>query len=226
MDLSNLSWLQGLIVSYGLWCLFAVVMLESMGIPMPGETALVATALYAGSTHSISLLSVVLVAATAATIGDNVGYAFGRAVGLPLVLKYGRYVRLNSARLKIGQYLFMEHGGKIVFFGRFIAVLRTYAALLAGINLMKWRHFLLANGVGGVCWAALFGAGAYFLGNKFEWFADVLGLPLLAAAILALAGGILFVRHHEKELQRKADAALPDAWPHNDHLTSTPSTNN
>ncbi len=226
MDISNLSWLQSLIVSYGLWCLFAAVMLESMGIPMPGETALVATALYAGSTHSAGVLSVVLVAATAAMVGDNIGYAFGRAVGLPLVLKYGRYVRLNSARLKIGQYLFVEHGGKIVFFGRFIAVLRTYSALLAGINLMKWRHFLLVNGLGGICWAAVFGAGAYLLGNKFKWFADVLGLPLLVTAMVALAGGILFVRRHEKELQRKADAALPDAWPHNDHLANAPSMNN
>jgi membrane protein DedA with SNARE-associated domain len=129
-----------LIHTYGLVVLFTVVMLECMGVPMPGETALVSAALYAGSTHRFSIASVVLVAATAAIIGDNIGYLIGRSIGVRLIARYGKYVRLNELRLKVGQYLFLRHGGKIVSFGRFVAILRTYAALLAGANRMSWHH--------------------------------------------------------------------------------------
>lgn len=142
------SWIHDLIQAYGLWALFTVVTLECMGVPLPGETALVATALYAGSTHRIGAALVVVVAATAAMLGDNIGYLIGRSIGVRLIIRYGRYVRLNEARLKVGQYLFIRHGGKIVFFGRFVAVLRTYSALLAGVNLMHWPHFFIMNALG------------------------------------------------------------------------------
>jgi membrane protein DedA with SNARE-associated domain len=134
LDVLSPTWIQDLIQTYGLWVLFTLVTLESMGIPMPGETALVTTALYAGSTYQIGIALVVFVAATAAIIGDNLGYLIGRSIGIRLVVRYGRYVRLNEPRLKVGQYLFLRHGGKIVFFGRFVAFLRAYAALFAGIN--------------------------------------------------------------------------------------------
>src|ERR1700738_2641749 len=107
------TWMQNLIQAYGLWVLFTVVMLESMGVPMPGETALVSAALYAGSTHQIDIVSVVLVAAAGAIIGDNIGYLVGRSIGVRLLVRYGRYVRLDELRLKVGQYLFLRHGGKI-----------------------------------------------------------------------------------------------------------------
>jgi membrane protein DedA with SNARE-associated domain len=145
MDVLSTMWMQDLIHTYGLWVLFAAVMLESMGIPMPGETAVVTAAIYAGSTHHVSVTSVVLVAATAAIIGDNIGYLIGRSIGIHLLARYGKYVRLNELQLKVGQYLFLRHGGKIVFFGRFVALLRTYAALLAGANRMNWLHFLIMN---------------------------------------------------------------------------------
>ena len=121
-------------------------MFESMGAPMPGETALVTAALYAGSTHQIGILPVIIVAATAAVAGDNIGYIIGRSIGLRLIVRYGRYIHLNEARLRVGQYLFLRHGGKIVFFGRFVAILRAFAALLAGVNCMRWPHFLIMNG--------------------------------------------------------------------------------
>jgi len=111
VDVLSPTTIQNLIQAYGLWVLFTVVMLESMGIPMPGETALVTAALYAGSTHQIGIASVVLVAAMAAIIGDNIGYLIGRSIGIRLVARYGGYVRLNAPRLKVGQYLFLRHGG-------------------------------------------------------------------------------------------------------------------
>src|SRR3979411_1917163 len=106
MDALSPTWMHDLIQAYGLWVLFIVVTLESMGVPMPGETALITTALYAGSTHQIDIISVVLVAATGAIIGDNMGYLIGRSIQLRLLVRYGRYIRLDQARLKVGQYLF------------------------------------------------------------------------------------------------------------------------
>jgi membrane protein DedA with SNARE-associated domain len=209
MDVLSTAWIQDLIHTYGLWVLFSAVVLESMGIPMPGETAVVTAAIYAGSTQQISVTSVVLVAATAAIIGDNIGYLIGRSIGIRLLARYGKYVRLNETRLKVGQYLFLRHGGKIVFFGRFVALLRTYAALLAGVNRMNWPHFLIMNALGGICWATLFGGGAYLFGEEVKRVAGPVSLLLLVSAIGLVAAGIAFFRHHEKELEQRAEAAFP-----------------
>ncbi|MDH2433068.1 DedA family protein [Pokkaliibacter sp. MBI-7] len=200
--------LHHLMQSYGLWLLFSVIMLESMGLPMPGETLLVTAALYAATEHGFSIYAVIGVAALAAVVGDNLGYLIGRSVGWPLLHRYGRYVHLTAARLRVGQYLFQQHGGKIVFFGRFVAFLRAFAALLAGANRMHWSHFLLMNGLGGVVWATLFGSGAYLLGDQIHRIAGPVGLVLLLVAIVAIVVGLRFFRHHEKELERRAEAAL------------------
>ena len=201
-------WIQELIQSYGLWVVFAVVMFESIGVPMPGETVLLTAALYAGSTHRLDIFSVLSVAAAAAIIGDNIGYLIGRSIGLPLIVRYGKYVRLDEGRLKIGQYLFLRHGGKIVFFGRFVALLRTFAALLAGANRMPWPRFLLMNALGGLVWATLFGGAAYLFGEKIKLVAGPAGLLILACAIVLVAAGIAFLRRHERELEAQARAAL------------------
>jgi membrane protein DedA with SNARE-associated domain len=209
VDVLSPTWIHGLLHTYGLWVVFTLIMLESMGLPLPGETALMTAALYAGSTHRIDIVSVVLVAATAAIIGDNIGYVIGRSIGVRLVARYGRYLRLDEPRLKVGQYLFLRHGGKIVFFGRFVAFLRTYAALLAGMNRMSWPHFLLMNALGGICWATLFGGGAYLFGAQVKRVTGPASLLLLLAAIGLTAVGILFFRRHEKELEQRAAAAFP-----------------
>jgi len=213
MDILSAAWIQDLIQTYGLWVLFGAVMLESMGVPMPGETAVVTAAIYAGSTHQISVTSVVLVAATAAIIGDNIGYLIGRSIGIRLLARYGKYIRLNEARLKVGQYLFLRHGGKIVYFGRFVALLRAYAALLAGANRMNWPHFLIANALGGLCWATLFGGGAYLFGEQMKRVAGPVSVLLLVSAIGLVAAGIAFFRHHEKALEQRAAVAFPRPWP-------------
>jgi membrane protein DedA with SNARE-associated domain len=201
--------IHSLIHAYGLWVLFAVVTLESTGVPMPGETVLVSAALYSGSTHQLGIVWVVATAAAAAIIGDNFGYLIGRQIGLKLIVRYGRYVRLGEARLKVGQYLFLRHGGKIVFFGRFVALLRAFAALLAGANRMPWQHFLVMNALGGVTWAMVFGVGAYLLGARIKLIAGPVSLLFLVIAIGLMAAGIVFFRHHEKELEERAAAALP-----------------
>lgn len=214
-EFSASLWLmQEFVRPYGLWAVFALVMLECMGIPVPAETALIATSLYAGSTHQFSETSVVAVAATAAVLGDNIGYLIGRTAGVHLIVRYGRYLRLNHARLKVGQYLFLRHGGKIVFFGRFVAILRTYSAILAGLNMMRWPRFLLMNAAGGICWAIVFGMGAFRLGENFTRIAASVGSALLIAAIILVAAAFLFFRKHEKQLERRAAKVLHGTWPH------------
>ena len=116
--------------------------MESAGIPMPGETVLVTAAILAGE-GTLHIYGVIGAAAAGAIVGDNCGYWVGREFGFPLVYRYGRYVRLDERRLKLGQYLFLKHGGKIVFFGRFVAVLRAFAAFLAGVNRFNWEEFFL-----------------------------------------------------------------------------------
>ncbi len=212
MDVLSPTWIQDLIQAYGLWVLFIAVMLESMGIPVPGETALVTAALYAGSTHLINITSVVLVAAAAAIIGDNIGYLVGRSIRIRLVARYRGRIGLSESRLKVGQYLFLRHGGKIVFFGRFVAFLRAFAAFLAGINRMPWLRFLIMNAMGGICWASLFGVGAYLFGEQLNRVAGPARLLLLAAAIGLVAAGIFFFRRHERELEDRAKAAIPGPW--------------
>jgi membrane protein DedA with SNARE-associated domain len=200
--------IAGLIHSYGLWALFIVLTLESMGLPLPGETALIGAALYAGSTREVGIVQVIAAATAGAIVGDNIGYLVGRSVGFTLLTRYGGHIGLDEDRLKVGEYLFRRHGGKIVFFGRFVAFLRTFAALLAGANRMAWPHFLLMNALGGLCWASLFGGGAYFLGHEIERVAGPASLVLLAIALVVVAGGFLFFRRHEKALEERARAAL------------------
>jgi len=193
---------------YGYFAVFLVVCLESAGVPMPGETALVTAAIFAAR-GDLSIAGVIACAAFAAIFGDNIGYWVGREFGFPLVLKYGRYVNLDEPRLKLGQYLFQRHGGKIVFFGRFVAFLRAFAALLAGINRLPWPRFLLFNTLGGITWATLFGLGGYFLGHAFERYARSVGLAALVLAIIGAVAASRFIAHHERRLVAEAEAALP-----------------
>ena len=122
--------IQSLIQVYGLWVLFPVVALEGIGLPVPGETALVAAAIYAGLTNQLSIASVVLVAAIAAIIGDNIGYLVGRSIGLRLVVRYGRYVRLNKSPVENRAISVSAACGKIVLIARYVTVVATFAANL------------------------------------------------------------------------------------------------
>jgi membrane protein DedA with SNARE-associated domain len=202
------AWIADLIQAYGIGVLFAVILIECLGLPLPGEAALITTALYAGSTQSIGIMTVIAVAAIAAVTGGCLGYLIGRSAGVRLLTRYGRYVRLDHARLQIGEYLFLRHGGKIVFIGRFVPLLRTFAAILAGANRMPWPHFLSMNVLGGVVWAALFGGGAYLFGHEIRTVARPVSILLFVAGIGAMAAGYIFFRRHERELAARAEAAL------------------
>ena len=206
--MSFVSYLHDLIANYGYFAVFVIVALESAGVPMPGETALVTAAIFAGQgTLDIRLL--IAVAAAAAILGDNCGYWVGREYGFPIVYKYGRYVRLDEGRLKLGQYLFRLHGGKIVFFGRFVALLRAFAAFLAGVNHLSWERFFIFNALGGIVWATIFGSGGYFLGVAFEHYARPVGIAALVLAVIGAIASSRFIEHHASALQAEAEKAIP-----------------
>src|SRR5260221_14602181 len=135
------STLTHLLTTYGYWAVLLFVALESTGIPFPGETMLLVAAIYAGTTHRLAIPWVIVAASSGAILGDNLGFWVGREGGYRLLRRYGRYIRLEERRLKLGQYLFMRHGGKVVFFGRLVAVLRAWAGFLAGTNRMRWPRF-------------------------------------------------------------------------------------
>jgi membrane protein DedA with SNARE-associated domain len=201
--------LTRLLAGYGYLAVALFVAVESMGVPFPGETILIAAAVYAGTTHHLNIALVIAAAAAGAILGDNLGFWAGRAGGYRLLRRYGRYVRLNERRLKLGQYLFLRHGGKVVFFGRFVAVLRTWAAFLAGTNNMPWPRFLLSNAVGGIAWAALFGLGGYLLGHNVTRLEGPFRAITVGLAVLLAAGFVLFLRRNERRLAEEAERALP-----------------
>ena len=198
-----------LIESYGYLAVFVLVGAESLGVPLPGETALITAAIYAGHTHRLNPWLIFLVASAAAIIGDNIGYWIGDKGGYRLARRYGSKVRLDERKLKIARYLFDRHGGKVVFFGRFVSVLRTYAAFLAGTSKMRWRKFLPANAAGGILWAAIWTLAAYLAGNALQQASGTINLILIGAAVVGIVAAILLVRRQTGKLADRAEAAYP-----------------
>lgn len=198
-----------LIATYGYLALFALVGAESLGIPVPGETALVTAGIYAGHTHRLSPWLIFAVASAAAIVGDNIGFWLGHAGGYPLARRYGPKVRLDERKLKTARYLFDRQGGKVVFFGRFVSVLRTYAAFLAGTSKMRWRRFLPANAAGGILWAAIYTWAAYLAGHALQQASSTITWVLAGAAVLAIAAALLVIRRQTGRLADRAEAAYP-----------------
>lgn len=204
--------LHHLFETYGIWTVAIIVGLESLGIPLPGEAVLIIASIYA-ATHDGNIAMVIAAATIGAIVGDNIGYLIGREFGYPLVLKFGSYLGLTEGRIKLGQFLFQKHGGKVVFFGRFFAVLRFLAALLAGINRLAWPRFLVANALGGLVWASIVGMSAYTLGRSIHEVQGPLGAIAIAIAIGIVIAIFVYLKRHEAELQAEAEASLPGPLP-------------
>jgi membrane protein DedA with SNARE-associated domain len=179
-----------LLISYGLVLLFAVVAAESAGLPLPGETALIAASILAAQGH-YSIVSVIVVAASAAILGDNVGYWIGRTGGRALLERWGPIRRYAERALPPGERFFQKHGGKTVFIGRFVAVLRVTAAWLAGITHMSWWRFFLWNASGGIVWATGVSLLAYYFGKAAADAVQTYGIYALVAIVAA--GAIVFL---------------------------------
>ena len=201
--------LTHLVHVYGLVTVAAIVGLECVGIPLPGEAVLLAAAIYAGTKHDLNIVSVILTAAGAAVGGRMIGYVIGHEFGYWLLLRYGNYVRMTKSRIKLGQYLFMRHGGKIVFIAQFVPVLRTFAGIFAGANVMPWRAFLVANAVGSTIWAVTYGYAAYALGLQFERLEGPIVIFLVLVTVIGFIAGGVFVKRHETQLSAEAERAMP-----------------
>jgi membrane protein DedA with SNARE-associated domain len=203
------SALDDLLSNFGYLAVFATIAIESLGIPAPGETMLVTAGIYAGATHNLSIVGVIAAAATGAIIGDNIGYAIGRKGGYRLLLKYGHKLRIRESHIKVARYMFDTHGSKVVFFGRFVAILRTYAAFLAGVGQMEWRRFLLANAAGGIVWALIFGLASFYGGKAFERLSTPINISLGIAGAVMIVLVTLFIRRRTERLAEVAEHAYP-----------------
>ena len=157
----------------------------------------------AGATHELDITLVIACAAAGAIIGDNIGFWVGRTWGANFLLRYGKFVRLSENRLKLGQYLFVKHGAKIVFFGRFVAFLRVFAALLAGVNKYHWPQFLFFNTAGGIIWALIFGIGAYRFGDLLHRVSGPLEIIALGGFVCGVIAFMYIVRREEKKMEEK-----------------------
>jgi membrane protein DedA with SNARE-associated domain len=190
-----------LVATYGIWAVALFVAIESMGVPVPGETMLLVAAVYAGATHQLSIVAVIAAAAVAAIVGDNLGYLFGRLGGEPLLRRIGPFLHMTKGRITLARYLFRRHGGKAVFFGRFVAILRVFAAFLAGMTRMPWQRFAVANAAGGIVWATLMGMLGYGLGASAT---GPLGYIAFGLAGVIIIGGMIALRRNEGRWERQA----------------------
>ena len=182
---------------------------------------LVVASVYASQGH-LRITWVIVAAAAGAIVGDNAGYWAGRTGGRRLALRYGRYIRLDQEKLNRAEEFFRRYGDKTVFLGRFVAVLRAWAAFLAGVNHMPWPRFLLFNAAGGITWSVLYGVLAYKLGQSFEKIRGPIGI---GALVVALLGGLtLFVLYRRRAMQRRSGSTQPDDRDHGDRAIPPPAS--
>jgi membrane protein DedA with SNARE-associated domain len=182
---------SGLVHHYGLLALFLIVMLESGGVPLPGETALIAAGVFA-SRGRLDITAVIAVAALAAIVGDNLGYWIGRTGGRRLLERWNFVSRFFERALPWSEGFFRRHGPKTIFLARFFSVLRVTAAWMAGVAHMPWGTFFFWNAAGGICWALLVGLVSYYAGqaaaDAISHYGLIGGAAIVTLALAALVG--------------------------------------
>ena len=196
--------------NYGVWLVAAFIALESIGLPLPAEAALIAAAFFAARTHDIDIWSLISAAIIAATLGEIAGFWIGRRFGHRLLMRYGARLGFTEERIRIGQWLFVRYGGRFVFIARFLPFLRNVAAVLAGTNSMGQRSFYFASATAAVAWIICYGLAAYSFGEAFANLASPVPVFLgLAATLIILAAPVLILRY-ERCLLAKADQTVPN----------------
>jgi membrane protein DedA with SNARE-associated domain len=206
-----LSALLSYFAHYGYWVVFFGVMLENAGVPVPGETILLAAGFFAAQ-GQFNLWAVMAIAAFGAVLGDNTGYLIGREVGRATLERYGRYAGLTHGRIAHMDRFFTVHGNKTILVARFITGLRVFAALLAGSSRMPWRTFAIYNMLGAVLWSVAITLAGFFFGRSWDvlehWIKGA-GLILLGLAVVVVVTMIVMRRRKrraEEELEAKAEA--------------------
>jgi undecaprenyl-diphosphatase len=177
-------WLVDLFAHYGYAVVFFGVFLENAGLPVPGETMLLAGAALSHFGH-LSLPAVIVTAITAAILGDNLGFWIGRRGGRRLAERYGPSVGFTAPRLARFDRFFDRHGAKTVFLARFITGLRVVCAILAGASELQWPTFLAYNAAGAMAWSGTFGAVGYLLGRSWDLLEEWIGRTSVAALVIA-----------------------------------------
>ena len=204
----TLDLVSSLVAHYGYYVVFFSVLVASAGIPLPAGELLIAAAIYASHTHRLDIVVLATGAGVMALAGGVIGYGVGRSVGAASLARYGGAIGLGPARLRLGQYLFLTHGGKIVFFLRFVALLSPFGGLLAGVNRMPWIRFVIVNTFGAITWAISMAAGGYLFGALFSSVGRPVGLAALALAATMAVGALVYLHRQGATLQAKADAML------------------
>jgi membrane protein DedA with SNARE-associated domain len=198
-----------LLDTYGYWAVFLGVAIESTGIPFPGETILLSAAIYAGTTGQMNIAYVIGAAIAGAIIGDNIGYWAGREGGYRLLRRYGKYIRVDEGDIKVGRYLFRRFGAAVVFFGRWVSVLRAWAAFLAGVNRYSPLRFFIFNAAGAVVWATFWGLAAYMLGENIHKLRGLYGIVLGVVGVVVIGACLIAVRRRWGRLKQEAERAFP-----------------
>jgi len=192
---------------YGYLIVFLPILGECAGLPLPGETVLLAGGV-AAQKGVLSLPWVIAVAAAAAIVGDNIGYLVGRRGGRPLILRYGRLLRVRDKQIAVLDSYFRRHGAKTVFFGRWVIFLRVWASLFSGASRMPWKRFLFWNALGGILWAATMSSLAYGFAQSVAFIGDVFGIVGWTTAILVAILVAVFIWRLEHRAERRAELAL------------------
>lgn len=197
--------LIAILSSLGYLSVFLLITLENLGLPLPGETVLVGAAIYAGQTHQLDIIFIIFAAASGGALGGTIGFWLGRIFGPMLTDKYGKLIGLTPRRIILGEYLFKKWGGLIIFLGRFVALLRVLAAILAGLNHFDPLRFFIFNAAGALLWSMIFGCGGYFFGSAIHQIAGPIGWIILISVII---GGFFIYRYlkqNEERLMREAE---------------------
>ncbi len=182
----------------------AIIGLESMGIPSPGETALVAAAILA-SQGKLNIVLVILIGVTSAIVGDNVGYLLGRRYGRGVFMASGPFLHHRVHAIRYGDGFFKRHGSKAVFLGRWIALVRFATAWLAGINRMPIKRFFFWNALGGITWGITYGLVGYFGGKAAAHVLAQAGLIGLGVMVAMFVGAWLWIRRRERRATQRSE---------------------
>jgi membrane protein DedA with SNARE-associated domain len=201
-----LSALLSYFAHYGYWVVFFGVMLENAGVPVPGETILLAAGFFAAQGH-FHLWEVMTIAALGAVLGDNAGYWIGHRLGRVTLERYGRYVGLTHARVLHMDRFFTAHGNKTILVARFITGLRVFAALLAGAARMTWKTFAIYNMLGAVLWSVAISLAGFFFGRSWNvlehW---IRGAGLIALGIVVTIAISIGINRRRKEKLEEMEA--------------------
>jgi membrane protein DedA with SNARE-associated domain len=197
-----LEFLRGYLAQYGYWAIAAALLLENVGLPVPGETILLGASFLAFSEHRLRLPYIILVGICAATLGDNIGFAIGHYGGRPLLERYQKALHIPRSAISRGEYLFDRYGAVTIAVARFIAGLRVIAGPLAGVLRMHWRKFVVFNFVGAALWVTVISSAGYLSGKHWERLMHIVrdaNIAVLAAAVVL--GLLLWLKRRSSSLR-------------------------